>query len=78
MTGEEMKAIRQRLGLSTSQLGRAFGYMGKDNTASVLIRTYESNGRPVPLYLERLLIMYDRYGIPEGWTERPAAKAAEG
>ena len=77
MTGAEMKAIRKRLGLSTTQLGRAFGYMGRDNTASVLIRTYESDGRPIPLYLERLLILYEKHGIPPGWTELRAAKAAE-
>jgi transcriptional regulator with XRE-family HTH domain len=69
MTGAEMKAIRQRLGLSTVQLGRAFGYAGNDNTTSVMIRKYESDGRPIPAYLERLLILFDRHGVPDGWTE---------
>jgi len=70
MTGEEMKAIRHELGLSTVQLGRAFGYGGEDNTASVMIRKYESGGRPIPTYLQRLLLMYRRHGVPDGWTSK--------
>jgi hypothetical protein len=70
MTGEEMKSIRHELGLSTVQLGRAFGYGGEDNTASVMIRKYESGGRPIPVYLQRLLLMFRRHGVPAGWTSK--------
>jgi DNA-binding transcriptional regulator YiaG len=70
MTGEDMKAIRHELGLSTVQLGRAFGYAGEDNTASVVIRKYESGARPIPAYLQRLLLMFQRHGVPQGWTSR--------
>ncbi|KQX40384.1 hypothetical protein ASD04_07070 [Devosia sp. Root436] len=64
MKGSEMKAIRRRLGLSTTELGRAFGYVGQDDTASMTIRRYESGGRDIPPWLARLLRMYDRFGIP--------------
>lgn len=76
MTGEEMKTIRHELGLSTVQLGRAFGYGGEDNTASVMIRKYESGGRPIPVYLQRLLEMYRRHGVPTGWQYAPEIAAA--
>lgn len=64
MSGAEMKAIRHRLGLSTTELGRAFGYTGGDDTASMSIRRYESEGRTIPNYLARLLVMFERHGIP--------------
>jgi transcriptional regulator with XRE-family HTH domain len=64
MTGPELKTIRHRLGLSTLQLGRAFGYTGSDTTASVTIRKYESGGRPIPPWLGRLAIMFDEHGVP--------------
>lgn len=65
MTGPEMQAIRKRLGLSTIELGRAMGYVGADNTVSVTIRRYESGGREIPPWLARLLVMFDRHGVPE-------------
>jgi transcriptional regulator with XRE-family HTH domain len=71
MTGAELKAIRRRLGLSTTQLGRAFGYTGSDATASVTIRKYESGGRPIPPWLGRLAKMFDRHGVPDGWSASP-------
>jgi transcriptional regulator with XRE-family HTH domain len=71
MTGPELKAIRHRLGLSTLQLGRAFGYVGSDVTASGTIRKYESGARTIPPWLGRLAQMFDRYGVPAGWTASP-------
>ena len=67
MTGSELQAIRHKLKLSTVQLGRAAGYVGSDATASNTIRKYESGMRPVPPLLERLVKMFDRYGVPPGW-----------
>lgn len=69
MTGAELKAIRHRLGLSTTALGRAFGYEGSDVTASGTIRKYESDARPIPPWLARLAIMFDRHGVPRGWAK---------
>jgi transcriptional regulator with XRE-family HTH domain len=71
MTGPELKTIRHRLGLSTTQLGRAFGYAGSDTTSAVTIRKYESGVRPIPPWLGRLAIMFDRHGVPPGWTDAP-------
>ncbi|MBJ6986071.1 helix-turn-helix domain-containing protein [Devosia sp. MC521] len=71
MTGPELKQIRQRLGLSTTALGRAFGYAGGDVFTSGTIRKYESGQRPIPPWLGRLAIMFDRHGVPPGWTASP-------
>jgi transcriptional regulator with XRE-family HTH domain len=70
MTGEEMKSIRHRLGLSAVELGRAMGYTGADNTVSVTVRRYESDMRPIPPWLSRLLLMFEMHGVPRGWTSR--------
>lgn len=72
MTGAELKAIRHRLGLTTTQLGRAFGYIGSDTTASVTIRKYESEARPIPPWLGRPARMFDMHGVPPGWTDAPS------
>ncbi|MEO9297346.1 hypothetical protein [Devosia alba] len=78
MTGPELKAIRHRLGLSTTLMGRAFGYVGSDVTASVTIRKYESEARPIPPWLGRLAIMFDRHGVPPGWTDAPKKEVDDG
>jgi hypothetical protein len=70
VTGAELKAIRHRLGLSTIALGRALGYEGSDDTASVTIRRYESDARPIPPWIGRLAEMFDMHGVPAGWTSR--------
>jgi|GEM_PF-6589579 len=77
MTGQELAAIRKRLGLSLIQFGRALGYQGEDNTVSVTVRRYEApNGRPIPPWIARLAIMFDRFGIPDDMAGvAPAEKA---
>lgn len=77
MTGRELAAIRHRLGLSTTGLGRAFGYTGSDVTASGTIRKYESDARPIPPWLGRLAMMFDRFGVPDGWSEFSAPEPVE-
>lgn len=69
MTGAELKAIRKQLGLSTTELGRAFGYEGSDVTASGTIRKYESDARPIPPWLARLAIMFAMHGVPKTWEK---------
>ena len=64
MTGPELKAIRNRLGLSVYAFARALGYQGNDNTVGTQIRRYETNARPIPPWIERLAVCYGRYGIP--------------
>lgn len=76
MTGDEMKSIRHRLGLSAVQLGRAMGYTGADNTVSVTVRRYESDMRPIPPWLSRLLLMFEMHGVPKGWTSKLSALIA--
>lgn len=47
-------------------LGRALGYEGQDNTVSVSVRRYEApHGRPIPPWIARLAIMFDRHGVPD-------------
>jgi transcriptional regulator with XRE-family HTH domain len=53
MTGAELKAIRQALGLTLSGFGKALGYQGNKNTLSVAIRRFErgyrySRGKQIP------------------------------
>ena len=65
MTGPELKAIRNRLGLSVVQMGRAIGYEGADKSVAVMIHRLEApNGRPIPPYVVRLAIMFDLWGVP--------------
>lgn len=68
MTPEEFRAIRARLGLSLAGLGRAIGYAGKKRST---VHDYESGRRaPIPPWIARLLIMYDRHGVPEEWRNK--------
>lgn len=69
MTGAELKEIRQKLKLSPLEMGRAFGYTGSDVTAAVTIRKYEARSTPLSQPVGRLAEMFDRHGVPKGWTE---------
>jgi transcriptional regulator with XRE-family HTH domain len=71
MTPEKFKEIRHTLGLSTVQIGRAFGYTGTDTTIAANIRKFETGLRPIPPAIARLARMYERNGgVPEGWLDR--------
>lgn len=70
MTGAQFRSIRHKLGLSAKAFGRAIGYAGNDNTTSVVVRRYESNGRPIPPWIARLAYMYGLKGIPEDIEEQ--------
>lgn len=65
MTGEELKAIRLKLGLSVIQMGRALGYSGNDNTVNVQVRRYELGTREIPPWIARLAFMYGKHGVPK-------------
>ncbi|HTO28652.1 MAG TPA: hypothetical protein VL017_08680 [Devosia sp.] len=71
MTGGEMKAIRHRLGLSTVEMARAIGYVGAENTVSVTVRRYESDGRDIPPWIARLMRMFDLHGVPPEFLTPP-------
>ncbi|MFA5900075.1 MAG: helix-turn-helix transcriptional regulator [Hyphomicrobium sp.] len=64
MTGDELNDIRTRLGLSTSQLGYALGFSGSKSNVSTTIRRFEHGEKPVPPWIARLALMFERYGIP--------------
>ncbi len=69
ISGDDLREIRQRLALTTTELGRAFGYAGADATTSVMIRKFEAGQRPLPIALSRLAVMFDRHGVPGEWTK---------
>lgn len=54
MTGAELRAIRQALGLTLSGFGKALGYSGNKNTLSVQIRRFESGAREIPEWIAKL------------------------
>ena len=64
MTGPELKAIRHKLGLSTTQMARAIGWEGNDDTVQTQIRKYESGARPIPPWIANLVHMYGLHGVP--------------
>ena len=66
-----MRRIRKSLGLSSLQLGRAFGYSGSDAATAMAIRRFEGGGRPLPVWLGRLMTMFQMHGVPPEWTISP-------
>lgn len=64
MPGSRLKDIRRKLHLTVVAFGRALGYAGNENTISTVVRRYEADMRPIPSYISRLAIMFDRHGIP--------------
>jgi transcriptional regulator with XRE-family HTH domain len=67
MTANELYDIRQRLGLSLYDFGRALGYEGNRNTVQVAISRYERGDRDIPPWIARLALMFDRHGIPDAF-----------
>lgn len=55
MQGNEMKAIRELLGMTELQLARAIGYTGTDRNDDTRIREYERGKKKIPLYIARLV-----------------------
>lgn len=69
MTGKEFAAVRKRLGLGVVEFGRAIGYQGSHDNVSLSVRRFERGERPVPVWIERLVTLYERHGIPPEWLE---------
>lgn len=67
--GQKMRAVRTRHGLSTFEFARAIGYRGKDSSLDCQIRRYELGIREIPPWINRLVLMFDAYGIPPKWRE---------
>jgi transcriptional regulator with XRE-family HTH domain len=55
MNGLEMKAIRERLGMTREQFARAIGYTGTDRNNVTRVRKYEHGAVQIPLYIARLV-----------------------
>lgn len=56
MTGAELKAIRQELGLSVVEFGRAIGWTGRRRTIQTNLRKIEGGKRPVDAELEAKVV----------------------
>lgn len=77
MQGNEMRQIRERLGMQRVQFARALGYTGTDRNDETRIRRYENQCEkyPIPLYIARLAWLIDgvmasaREEPPELWPE---------
>jgi transcriptional regulator with XRE-family HTH domain len=65
MTGDQLRAARQSMGLTQHALASALGYTGSEETLQVQIARFENDpARDVPPWIARLVIMYQRQGIP--------------
>ncbi|WP_072375399.1 helix-turn-helix transcriptional regulator [Hyphomicrobium sp. NDB2Meth4] len=69
MTGSELQAIRRRLKLSLVRFGLALGYSGADKNVQTTMRRYEADEKPIPPWIARLAIMFDRYGVPDDFRD---------
>lgn len=68
LTGSELRAIREALGVSTAEFGRALGSQAKDDkSAQVYVRRFESMGRSIPEGIARLALMFEAHGIPANY-----------
>jgi transcriptional regulator with XRE-family HTH domain len=67
MTGSELRALREELGLSASSMGIALGYSGPRSNISVTVRRLERGTRRIPPSVEKLAWMIAYYGIPPEW-----------
>ncbi|HXF46873.1 MAG TPA: hypothetical protein VNK91_12225 [Burkholderiaceae bacterium] len=78
MTGPELRAIRQRLGLTLYAFGLALGYRGSRNAVQVTVARLESGRARITPQVERLATMYARRGVPREFMRsghaRPGAK----
>jgi transcriptional regulator with XRE-family HTH domain len=75
MNGQELRSIRRSLGLTVRELGYAIGYRGNQNTVSVQIRQYEGGHKTMPPWIERLVTMFGKHGVPPEWTLEPDRSA---
>lgn len=69
MTGDQLAAIRKRLGMSPAKFGRALGYTGNLNSVRLSVRRYESGEKQIAPWIARLAIMYERFGIPDEFLD---------
>lgn len=63
MTGPEFRAIRQALGLTLMEFGRALGYRGQNQ--AIAMSKMEAGASEITIRTARLAEMYRRHGVPE-------------
>ena len=72
MTGEQMKEIRNMVGLGRGKFALLLGYTGNDRNNDLRVRRLEAEAQ-VPLYIGRLVWMiwshYDRTGELPHWPD---------
>ena len=72
MTGEQMKEIRNMVGLGRGKFALLLGYTGSDRNNDLRVRRLEAEDQ-VPLYIGRLVWMiwnhYDRTGELPHWPD---------
>ena len=60
MTGSELAIIRKALGLTTTELGRAIGYTGTDDSVASSVRRLESkHDEPIPDAAAKLSYIFE-------------------
>lgn len=76
MTGAELKAIREALGLSLADWAYALGYRhASRDAARQQAYEMESGRKAITPQVARLAEMFRRYGVPPEWLQ-PASAAA--
>lgn len=65
MEAKDFKSIRRSFNLSVMEWARVLGYDGNRDSVQRTILNYESGRREIPGYLASLVIMYERFGIPD-------------
>lgn len=68
MSPDEIRRIRFDLGLTQAELAQVLGYGGNMASAAVIACNYETGARELSTAQERLLVMYDRFGLPSAFT----------
>jgi hypothetical protein len=65
VTADDFQKCRAASGLGKVEFGMMLGYQGNVETIRRLIRSFEDGTRTPPTYIQRLVIMLWRHGIPD-------------
>ena len=65
MTGADLRAIRERMGLDHDAWGRALGYGGRNPDSARVSACRAESMTEVPGPVARLAEMYERHGVPK-------------
>lgn len=64
MSGEELKELREKLGMTAKEFGVAVGF--SERSAQIRIYEYEGDKAPISRPVELLCKYIKRYGVLEG------------